>query len=149
MIYGSGMIWPLAVEYARRGWAVRRAGWDDLELFGDTGRALRWVVYQNALFWLLYRQVGTGNKVTRVIRNADFGVEDFYAEDWTVLSPTCYDAVNITGADLYQQGKKRYPRPIDVTPVVDPRNPNSKYGACPVVPLYDSIRIVTSPTQSS
>ena len=46
MTYGSGMIWPLAAEYARRGWAVRRAGWDDLELFGDTGRALRPAIVQ-------------------------------------------------------------------------------------------------------
>ena len=148
MTYGSGMIWPWAAEYARLGWAVRRAGWDDLELFGDTGRALRWVVYQNALFWLLYRTAVTGAKATRVIRNTDFMVEDFYAEDWTVLSPTCFDGVSITDSDLHQQGKKRYPRPITVSPFVDPRNPNSKYGTCPIVPLYDSIRFVTPPAQS-
>ena len=148
MTYGSSMIWPLAAEYARLGWAVRRAGWDDLELFGDTGRALRWVVYQNALFWLLYRTPVTGAKATRVIRNTDFIVDDFYAEDWTVLSPTCFDGVNITDSDLHQQGKKRYPRPISVSPFVDPRNPNSKYGSCPVVPLYDSIRFVPPPAQS-
>ena len=148
MTYGSGMIWPLAAEYARLGWAVRRAGWDDLDLFGDTGRALRWVVYQNALFWLLYRTPVTGAKATRVIRNTDFGVEDFYAEDWTVLSPTCFDGVSITDSDLHQQGKKRYPRPITVSPFVDPRNPNSKFGRCPVVPLYDKIRFVPPPAQS-
>ncbi|MGA0846326.1 MAG: hypothetical protein ACO3RV_07265 [Luteolibacter sp.] len=143
MNYGTGMIWPLAAEYARRGWAVRRAGWDDTELFGDTDRALRWLVYQNSMFWLLYRQIDSGDKATRVVRSSDFGVEDFFAEDWTVLSPSCFDGTGATGADPYQQGKKRYPRPLDVIPEVDPRNPNSKFGACPLVPLYDSIQRTT------
>lgn len=89
MNYGFGMIWPLAYEYALRGWAVRRAGWDDGSLYGDSGRALRWVVYQNSLYWLIYREAGSGLKRSRVILNADFGVAEFYAEDWTVLTPEC------------------------------------------------------------
>ena len=141
MTYGSGMIWPLAAEYARRGWALRRAAWDDLELFGDTGRALRWVVYQNALFWLLYRQTVTGAKATRVIRNTDFGVEEFYAEDWTVLTPACLE-MQVSygyGGDRWQ-GRKPYPRLADTAPVIDPMYPNSVYGTCLVVPLYEDIR---------
>jgi len=160
MTYGSGMIWPLAAEYARLGWAVRRAGWDDSDAYGTTGRALRWVIYQNALFWLLYREIGLiqhveGNPVvasekrSRVIRNTDFKVEEFYAEDWTVLTPECFSGAVITNADAFQQGKKRYPRPINTNPFVDPQNPNSKYGSCPVVPRYDSIRYVPPPTQST
>jgi hypothetical protein len=145
MTYGSGMIWPLAAEYARRGWAVRRAGWDDTELFGDTGRALRWVVYQNSLFWLLYRQPGTGAKATRVIRNTDFVVEDFYAEDWTVLTPSCLETQGSYGygGDRWQ-GKKPYPRPADTAPVIDPMYPNAVHGTCPVVPLYENIRKPTA-----
>ena len=158
MNYGSGMIWPLAAEYARLGWAVRRAGWDESDIYGDSGRALRWVVYQNALFWLLFREVTLtthveGNptvlveKRSRVIRNTDFKVEEFYAEDWTVLTPECFS--QLATPDLFQQGKKRYPRPININPISDPMNPNSKYGACPVVPLYDSIRFVPPPTQAT
>jgi hypothetical protein len=138
MTYGSGMIWPLASEYAKRGWAVRRIGWDNPDLLGDTGRALRWITYQNSMFWLLYRQASSENKISRVIRNSDFGVDDFYAEDWTVFSPSCSNSAQ--QSDPTQQGKKRYPRPVDVTIVVDPLNPNSKYGACPIVPLYPSIK---------
>ena len=143
MTYGSGMIWPLAAEYARRGWAVRRAGWDDDLLFGDTGRALRWIVYQNALFWLLYREVGSGNKRTRVCRNTDFTTEEFYAEDWTVLTPACLasQSCNSSGyGDDYQQGKKPYPHTAGSGPVVDPLYPNAVHGTCPVVPLYEDIR---------
>jgi hypothetical protein len=151
MTYGSGMIWPLAAEYARRGWAVRRAGWDDLELFGDTGRALRWVVYQNALFWLLYRAAVTGAKATRVIRNTDFGVEDFYAEDWTVLTPACLEmqggGYGGYGGDPWQ-GKKPYPRPVDSSPVFDPMYPNAIHGTCPIVPLYEDIRRTFQPTST-
>ena len=141
MNYGSGMIWPLAAEYARRGWAERRAGWDDLNLFGDTARALRWVIYQNALFWLLYRQIGTGAKATRVICNTDFGVEEFYAEDWTLLTPACLEMQGGYGygGDSWQ-GKKPYPRLADTTPVIDPMYPNAIHGTCPVVPLYERIR---------
>lgn len=141
MNYGSGMIWPLAAEYARRGWALRRAGWDDLYLYGDTGRALRWVVYQNALFWLLHRTPVTGAKATRVIRNTDFGVEEFYAEDWTVLTPACLEMQGGYGygGDSWQ-GKKPYPRLADTTPVIDPMYPNAIHGTCPVVPLYERIR---------
>lgn len=147
MNYGSGMIWPLAAEYARRGWAVRRAGWDDDTLYGDTGRALRWVVYQNALFWLLYREAGTGDKRTRVIRNMDFTVAEFYAEDWTVLTPQCLELQG--GADYgseYQQGKKRYPRTIDPGLLLDPLYPNAVHGTCPVVPLYGNLPRPTTPS---
>jgi hypothetical protein len=142
MNYGSGMIWPLASEYARRGWAVRRAGWDDETIFGDTGRALRWVVYQNALFFLLYRQFGTGARATRVIINTDFTVDEFYAEDWTVLTPACLESQGNYGygGDDPWQGKKPYPRPIDTSPVLDPAYPNAIHGTCPIVPLYENIR---------
>lgn len=141
MNYGSGMIWPLASEYARRGWAVRRAGWDDVALFGDTGRALRWIVYQNALFFLLYRAPVTGVKVTRVVRNTDFVFEDFYAEDFTVLTPACLEQQGNYGyyGDPWQ-GKKPYPRLTDSTPVFDPMYPNSVYGSCPIVPPYVNLR---------
>jgi hypothetical protein len=132
MTYGSGMIWPLAAEYARRGWAVRRAGWDDLDLFGDTGRALRWVVYQNALFWLLYRTPVTGAKATRVIRNTDFVVEDFYAEDWTVLTPACLE---MQGGGYGGYGG-------------DPMYPNAIHGNCPIVPLYEDIRRTFQPAST-
>jgi hypothetical protein len=138
MTYGNGMIWPLASEYAKRGWAVRRIGWDDSTTLGSSGRALRWIIYQNSLFWLLYREVSSGNKVSRVVRNTDFGVDDFFAEDWTVYSPSCSESAQ--QSDPTQQGKKKYPRPVDSLPVVDPLNPNSKFGACPIVPLYPSIK---------
>ena len=137
MTYGNGMIWPLASEYAKRGWAVRRIGWDDSTTLGVSGRALRWIIYQNSLFWLKYRETSSGNKVSRVVRNIDFGVDDFFAEDWTVYSPSCSE--DAQQSDPTQQGKKKYPRPVDFIPVVDPINPNSKYGACPIVPLYPSI----------
>lgn len=149
MSYGSSMIWPLAAEYAFRGWAVRRAEWDDETMFGDTGRALRWVIYQNSLFFLLYRAPVTAARMLRVIRNTDFGVDEFYAEDWTVLSPGCSDGYSSPANSEWQQGKKRYPRPLSTVPVVNPLNPNAKYGSCPIVPLYDEIRVVTPPIQTT
>jgi hypothetical protein len=144
MTYGSGMIWPLAAEYARRGWAVRRAGWDDGTTFGDSGRALRWIVYQNALFFLLYRAATTGIKVTRVVRNTDFVFEDFHAEDFTVLTPECLEQQGNYGygGDPWQ-GKKPYPRLNDSTPVLDPMYPNAVFGTCPIVPKYEDIRRTT------
>jgi hypothetical protein len=140
MNYGFGMIWPLAYEYALRGWAVRRAGWDDGSLNGDSGRALRWVVYQNSLYWLIFREVGTGLKRSRVILNADFGVAEFYAEDWTVLTPECLliQGGEAVGANN-QQGKKRYPRTLNPGVIIDPRYPNAAYGTCPIVPLYEDL----------
>jgi hypothetical protein len=146
MNYGTGMIWPLAYEYALRGWAMRRAGWDDDTIYGDTGRALRWVVYQNGIYWLLYREVGTGLKKTRVITNTDFGVAEFYAEDWTVLTPQCLALQGGDPGDNTQQGKKPYPRNLDPGVILDPLYPNATHGTCPSVPLYGALR---RPTQAT
>lgn len=139
MSNGVGMIWPLSAEYARKGWAVRRSGWDDETTLGDSGRALRWVIYHSALFHLLYRDSVTGARMTRVITNTDFTKAEFFAEDWTVLTPSCAYTVSPEGNDD-QQGKKRYPKDQDTPLTADPMNPNASFGTCPVVPPYTNIR---------
>jgi len=140
MSNGAGMIWPLAAEYSRKGWAVRRAGWDDVALLGDSGRSLRWIVYHSGLFHLLFRDPVTFERQTRVVRNTDFSVSEFFAEDWTVHAPDC-GTDGSEGGNSDQQGKARYPRTQDTPITVDPRNPNATFGTCPVVPDYLNIRI--------
>lgn len=134
MSLGNDMIWPLASEYAKRDWAVRRATWDDPDLHGDTGRALRWIVYFNALFWLVYIDATTGLKVNRVVRNSDFGKTEFLASDWTTASPFCLAQSGGSGGEVNQQGKLPYPGTVE--PVMDPLYPNASHGTCPVVPNY-------------
>ena len=55
MSVGHGMIWPLAAEYARRGWAVRRVGWaNEITDPFDKDTSLRWIVHHHGLFHLTY-----------------------------------------------------------------------------------------------
>ncbi len=128
------MIWPLASEYAQRDWSVRRAIWDDPDLHGDSGRALRWIVYFNSLFWLVYIDSFTLLKVSRVVRNSDFTTAEFLATDWTTSSPFCLDQSGGSGADVNYQGKLPYPGTVE--PLMDPLYPNASQGSCPVVPNY-------------
>lgn len=134
MSFGNDMIWPLASEYAKRQWAVRRASWDDPDLAGDTGRALRWIIYYNALFWLTYIDSVTGLKVTRVVRSTDFGTAEFLATDWTTASPFCLSQATNSPDPTGYQGKKPYPG-TDLA-AVNPLYPNTSQGSCPVVPNY-------------
>lgn len=138
---GKGMIWPLANEYVLKGYSVRRAAWNDETVLGDTGTSLRWIYYFNSLYWLLYRATGTGLKTQRVVRNTDFTTDEFFAEDWTVLTPDCFEASVEPGENYLQQGKKRYPRPSDLSPLIDPSDPNGSFGACLVIPKLSDLRI--------
>ena len=136
MSVGHGMIWPLASEYAMRGWAVRRAGWsEEITDPFDHDTSLRWIVYHNGLFHLTYlmkSELAPGAIVSRVVRNTDFGAAEFLATDWTVYSPQC----NTAYAGWDQQGKRQYPTPVDVPPISNPFSgsgtlPNDD---CPTVP---------------
>ena len=131
MSVGHGMIWPLAAEYARRGWAVRRAGWTDhiTDPFNQDA-SLRWIVYHHGLFHLTYlakSSTATGSAVSRVVRNTDFGVDEFLAADWTVYSP--HAAPTYDGWD--QQGKEQYPTPVDASPPSYPYPSTSSGGNPP------------------
>jgi hypothetical protein len=133
MSIGHGMIWPLAAEYARRGWAVRRAGWSNeiTNPFNHTS-SLRWIIHHGGLFHVTYLNRGddfiVGN-VSRVVRNTDFGVDEFYADDWTVYAPGC----PATPAPD-QQGKLWYPGAVDDEPYTDPSVPGAGGTGCPDVP---------------
>lgn len=126
------MIWPLAAEYAKRGWAVRRAGWaNPITSPFNASSSLRWVVYQNGLFHLTYIQktaTETMGSVSRVVRNTDFGVAEFHANDWTVYSTNC----QVSGGS--QQGKLMYPGYVDDEPYNDPFASLFNYSGCPDVP---------------
>ena len=135
---GTGMIWPLAAQYARNGWAVRRAGWENPYI--ATGAALasnslRWITYQNALFHLIYQERGAdviGARVIRQVLNTDFTESDFRADDWTVLTPSCLAAGGSGNPD--QQGFQPYPQDGTESPSLDPQYPNIYFGTCPTVP---------------
>lgn len=136
MSIGHGMIWPLAAEYARRGWAVRRVNWAD-EVTNKSGNhpqptSLRWIVYHSGLYHLTYLNRGDDfivGDVSRVVRNTDFGVDEFHAGDWTVFSPSCA----VTPAPD-QQGKLYYPSAVDDEPYDDPTAPGTGDQSCPEVP---------------
>ena len=136
MSIGHGMIWPLAAEYARRGWAVRRANWAQrvTNLSGNHPQpnSLRWIVYHSGLFHLTYRNEADDyivGDVSRVVRNTDFGVDEFHAGDWTVFPPSCA----VTPAPN-QQGKLYYPSAVDDEPYDDPTAPGTGDQSCPDVP---------------
>ena len=139
---GIGMLWPLAAQYARHGWAVRRAGWENPYM--ATGAALpsnslRWIIYQNALFHLIYQEREAdmiGARVIRPVLNTDFTESDFRADDWTVLTPSCL-AAGGTG-NPNQQGFQPYPQNGTESPFIDPQYPNSYFGNCPTVPPVGS-----------
>jgi len=140
MSIGHGMIWPLAAEYARRGWAVRRVNWAD-EVTNKSGNhpqpsSLRWIVHHSGLFHLTYLNRGDDfivGPVSRVVRNTDFGVDEFHADDWTVFSPGC----SATPAPD-QQGKLYYPSAVDDEPYDDPTAPGTGDQSCPdVPPIFD------------
>lgn len=136
---GIGMIWPLAAEYARRGWAVRRAGWEDPYIATGAppaSNSLRWIVYQNALFHLIYQERDGGSigaRIIRTVRNADFTENEFRADDWTVLAPSCLASGGASG-NPDQQGFMPYPQDGTESPNVDPQYPNLYFGTCPTVP---------------
>ena len=140
MSIGHGMIWPLAAEYARRGWAVRRVNWANpvTNLSGNHPQpsSLRWIVHHSGLFHLTYLNRGDDfivGPVSRVVRNTDFGVDEFYANDWTVFSPSC----SATPAPD-QQGKLWYPGAVDDEPYDDPTAPGTGDQSCPdVPPIFD------------
>ncbi len=103
------------------GWAVRRAGWlnEITNPFNHTS-SLRWIIHHSGLFHVTYLNRGddfiVGN-VSRVVRNTDFGVDEFYADDWTVCSGLlCHPAPD-------QQGKLWYPGAVDDEPYTDPSVP--------------------------
>jgi hypothetical protein len=130
----AAMIWPLAQAYARRGFAVRRAGWDNALIAPSTptptGNQLRWIIWHNALFYTAYLERGDdyiGNKVIRPTTNLDFLAADFLAADWTVLPPGCSGEP----APLNQDGYLPYPIEGSETPSLDPAFPNISYGDCP------------------
>lgn len=135
---GIGMIWPLAAEYARKGWAVRRAGWENPYIATGTALAsnsLRWIVYQNALFHTIYQERGLdsiGARISRPVLNTDFTDADFRADDWTVLTPACLASGGAGNPD--QQGFQPYPQNGTESPSVDPQYPNIYFGTCPTVP---------------
>ncbi len=130
------MIWPLAAEYARRGWAVRRVAWSNpITNPFNADTSLRWVVYHHGLFHITYlnRTVSaTGANITRVVQNYDFGRDEFLARDWTVYSPQC----STVYAGWDQQGKPPYPTPVDYNPPTYPWTPPGDPApiACPNVP---------------
>lgn len=137
----SGMIWPLAQAYARNGYAVRRAGWNNPLIAPSTatptGNQLRWIVYHNALFFTAWQE-SSGDIATRVIRpttNLDFTDDEFLAADWTILPPGC------TGdpAPSDQEGYLPYPVEGSETPSLDPSFPNIAYGDCPTGPPSGTI----------
>jgi hypothetical protein len=67
------------------------------------------------------------------VRNTDFGVDEFYANDWTVFSPSC----SATPAPD-QQGKLWYPGAVDDEPYDDPKAPGTGDQTCPEVPpIFD------------
>ena len=140
MSIGHGMIWPLAAEYARRGWAVRRVNWANpvTNLSGNHPQptSLRWIVYHGGLFHLTYLNRADDfivGDVSRVVQNTDFGVDEFYANDWTVFSPSC----SATPAPD-QQGKLWYPGAVDDEPYDDPTAPGTGDQSCPdVPPIFD------------
>ena len=130
----AGMIWPLAQAYARRGYAVRRAGWDNALIAPNTptptGNQLRWITWHNALFYTAYLERGDdyiGNKVIRPTTNLDFTAADFLASDWTVQPPGCSGEP----APPNQEGFNPYPTEGSETPSLDPAFPNIAYGDCP------------------
>jgi hypothetical protein len=134
MSVGHGMIWPLAAEYARGGWAVRRAGWtSEITSPFNADNSLRWVVYHSGLFHLTYLSKSastTHGTVTRVIQNTDFGVSEFLASDWTVFSTACGGA----SPDSSQQGKPPYPTPLDAPPLIFPPIDGTGTNTCVTVP---------------
>ena len=137
MSIGHGMIWPLAAEYARRGWAVRRAGWSNgVTRPFNPATSMRWIIFNSGLFHLTFFDRGDDyliGPVTRVVRNTDFGVDEFYADDWTVFSPSC----SATPAPD-QQGKLWYPAAVDDEPYTDPTGPEAGDHGCPdVPPIFD------------
>jgi hypothetical protein len=140
------MIWPLAQAYARQGYAVRRAGWDNplvpVNTPAPTGNHLRWISYHNALFYTAYQERGVdylGNRVIRPTLNLDFTAADFLAADWTVLPPGCSGGtppVSIPGlqsGQLVWNQEGHYPYPVEgsETPSIDPAFPNIAFGECP------------------
>ena len=66
--------WPTARKALNAGWQVRRSGWTDRWLERWTG----------GLIWLILND-GT----RRVVRNTDYGTDEFLALDWTNLPATC------------------------------------------------------------
>jgi hypothetical protein len=126
------MIWPLAAEYAKLGWAVRRAGWaNPVTSPFNASSSLRWVTYQNGLFHLTYinqTSTATIGSVSRVVRNTDFGVSEFHANDWTVYSTSCQVSSGT------QQGKLMYPGYVDDEPYNDPFSSLFNFSGCPDVP---------------
>ena len=126
------MIWPLAAEYAKLGWAVRRAGWaNPVTSPFNASSSLRWVTYQNGLFHLTYidqTSTATIGSVSRVVRNTDFGVSEFHANDWTVYSTSCQVSSGT------QQGKLMYPVYVDDEPYSDPFSSLFNFSGCQDVP---------------
>jgi len=124
------MGWPLASEYAKRGWAVRRDAWKNriTQPFSNLN-SLRWIVYHNGLFHVTYLfDAGTavGGNITRVVTNTDFTFEEFIAYDWTVLAPSCPAGT----PDYDQQGKLGYGEGQDGEPSQNPVSPNTPEGNC-------------------
>ncbi|MGA0846327.1 MAG: hypothetical protein ACO3RV_07270, partial [Luteolibacter sp.] len=139
MSIGHGMIWPLAAEYARRGWAVRRAGWtNEITHPFSKSSSLRWIHYDTGMFHVSYldrSSTNTFGNVRRVIRNTDFGVDEFYANDWTVYAPSCYAI-----PEQEQQGKLDYPGAAEDEPYPDPNAPAPSGTGCPKVPpIFDDL----------
>lgn len=130
------MIWPLAQAYARNGYAVRRAGWNNPLIAPNTatptGNQLRWITYHNALFYTAYQE-SDGNIATRIIRpttNLDFTIAEFLAADWTIMPSGCSG----DPASPDQEGRLPYPIEGSETPSLDPAFPNIAYGDCPTSP---------------
>jgi hypothetical protein len=130
------MIWPLAQAYARNGYAVRRAGWNNPLIAPNTasptGNQLRWITYHNALFYTAYQE-SVGSVITRVVRpttNLDFTSAEFLAADWTILPVGC----NGNPAATDQEGHLPYPIEDSDAPSLDPAFPNLSYGDCPMSP---------------
>lgn len=65
--------WLTASQAGKDGHLVRRRAWTD-----------RWLQYYNGLWWF---RVGTDTP--SVVKAADFGRNEFLAEDWTNLPPEC------------------------------------------------------------
>lgn len=73
-------IWKEAAQMARGGKPVRRYGWLD-----------RWLVHTQGNVWQIIPHVTAADPsvvpARRVVRSADFGNEEFLAEDWTDATP--------------------------------------------------------------
>ena len=100
--------WPTARKALHAGWRVRRSGWTDRWLERWTG----------GLIWLILND-GT----TRVVRNTDFGADEFLALDWTNLPATC-----VTDGTTPGTGTNGCPLPYNSTTSNSGTTSNSSVG---------------------